>query len=59
MSLLSIHNHDVIPAQAGIHPEITPRPQGSAAVTISGWTPACAGATPSLGRAICTKGATP
>ncbi len=56
MMLSPLNTLDVIPAKAGIHPEIDAQPQGgsvtphdlAACGDISGWTPAFAGVTPWL-----------
>ena len=60
MMLNALNSLDVIPAKAGIHPEIDAQPQGgsdtlhdlAACCDISGWTPAFAGVTPWL-RGAC------
>ena len=41
-----LHTHGVIPAKAGIHPEMSPY------LTIAGWAPAFAGVTSSLRLAL-------
>ena len=56
MTLCLLNTHDVIPAKAGIHLEMSPQPRGGSVMpcdlaacgNISGWTPAFAGVTPCL-----------
>ena len=59
----STPTHGVTPAQAGAHPEIVQRAAGRALShppcwgATSGWAPACAGVTPSVGWRWCQGGA--